>query len=385
MSLRRLLSLVVPGALILLVVALFVRIDPLRGFTGSVPPVEELTVERTVLDETGIRVLVRADGSAPLRIAQVQVDGAYWTFVQDPPGPLSRLATAWIGIPYPWIQGEAHHLRFLTATGVAFAHEIAVALPTPKVGAGTLRAYGLVGLFVGVVPVALGMLFYPALRAGGANALAFALALTLGLLAFLLVDTVQEALELAAEAAPGLRASLLVWLVAALAFLVMLHIGRRAGGRPTGLRLAGAIALGIGLHNLGEGLAIGAAFTTGAAALGAFLVIGFTLHNITEGIGIVAPILDVRPPFWTFAALTALAGLPAVAGIWLGAYAFTPQWAALALAVGAGAILQVIVEVGGMLLRRTSLQAAGPVSASALAGIVLGVGLMYVTALLVSA
>ena len=305
MSLRRLLYLVVPGALILLVAALFVRIDPLRGFISSVPPVEELTVERTVLDETGIRILVRADGSAPLRIAQVQVDGAYWTFDQDPPGPLSRLATAWIGIPYPWIQGEAHHLRFLTATGVAFAHEIAVALPTPKVGAGTLRAYGLVGLFVGVVPVALGMLFYPALRAGGANALAFALALTLGLLAFLLVDTVQEALELAASAAPGLRASLLVWLVAALAFLVMLHIGRRAGGRPTGLRLAGAIALGIGLHNLGEGLAIGAAFTTGAAALGAFLVIGFTLHNITEGIGIVAPILDVRPPFWTFAALTA--------------------------------------------------------------------------------
>jgi ZIP family zinc transporter len=382
---RQLLRLALPAALILLVVVLFAALDPLRSFTTSAPPVEELTVERTVLDETGIRALVRADGSAPLRIAQVQVDAAYWTFDQDPPGPLPRLATAWITIPYPWVLGETHRLLFVSRSGVTFEHEIAVALPTPKVGAGTLRAYGLVGLFVGVVPVALGMLFYPALRAGGANALAFALALTLGLLAFLLVDTVQEALELAAEAAPGLRASLLVWLVAALAFLVMLHIGRRAGGRPTGLRLAGAIALGIGLHNLGEGLAIGAAFTTGAAALGAFLVIGFTLHNITEGIGIVAPILDVRPPFWTFAALTALAGLPAVAGIWLGAYAFTPQWAALALAVGAGAILQVIVEVGGMLLRRTSLQTAGPVSASALAGIVLGVGLMYATALLVSA
>lgn len=382
---RQLLRLALPAALILLVVVLFAALDPLRSFTTSAPPVEELTVERTILDETGIRALVRADGSAPLQIAQVQVDAAYWAFDQDPPGPLPRLATAWITIPYPWVLGETHRLLFVSRSGVTFEHEIAVALPTPKVGAGTLRAYGLVGLFVGVVPVALGMLFYPALRAGGANALVFALALTLGLLAFLLVDTLQEALELAAEAAPGLRASLLVWLVAALAFLVMLHIGRRAGGRPTGLRLAGAIALGIGLHNLGEGLAIGAAFTTGAAALGAFLVIGFTLHNITEGIGIVAPILDVRPPFWTFAALTALAGLPAVAGIWLGAYAFTPQWAALALAVGVGAILQVIVEVGGMLLRRTSLQAAGPASASALAGIVLGVGLMYATALLVSA
>ena len=209
---------------------------------------------------------------------------------------------------------------------------------------------GLVGLFVGVVPVALGMLFYPALKAGGRSAFDFALALTVGLLLFLLVDTLEEALELAAEAAPGFHAAAMVWLVAA-------HdrwpaLCRGPAGRPqarAACGLATSIALGIGLHNLGEGLAIGSAFATGAAALGTFLVLGFTLHNITEGIGIVAPLVETRHRLPTFVGLAALAGLPAVAGIWLGSYAFAPHWAALALAVGAGAIFQVVVEVGLLL------------------------------------
>ena len=127
--------------------------------------------------------------------------------------------------------------------------------------------------------------------------------------------------------------------------------GRR-GGTPTGLALATFIALGIGLHNLGEGLAIGAAFAAGAAGLGTFLVLGFTLHNITEGIGIAAPILKQRPPLRTFAALTLLAGGPAVVGLWIGSLAYAPQWSALALAVGAGAILQVIVELVSMQMRQ---------------------------------
>jgi ZIP family zinc transporter len=383
---RQLLRLGLPAALILVVVLLFVAADPLRTFTASAPPIEQLTVERTVLDDRGIRLLVRADGSVPVEIAQIQVDGAYWAFTQVPAGPIRRLATAWLAIPYPWELGESHHLVLLTRTGVAFTHRIDVALPTPTVGGGTLGVYGLVGLFVGVVPVALGMLFYPALRAGGPQVIAFALALTLGLLAFLLVDTLQEALELAGESASGLHAPLLVWLVAGLTLLVMLAVGRRGGGMPAGLRLALAIALGIGLHNLGEGLAIGAAFATGAAALGAFLVIGFTLHNITEGVGIVAPLLEERPALWTFAALTALAGLPAVLGIWLGAYAFSPHWAAVALAVGAGAILQVMVEVGALLRRRAAAPGAGGLSAPAtLSGAALGAVLMYATALLVPA
>jgi hypothetical protein len=372
-----------PLLLVLAVTAGFLALDPLRAFRGAAPPVELLTVERAVLDEDGIGLAVRAEGSEPVTIAQVQVDGAYWSFTQEPPGPIPRLGTARLRVPYPWVQGEAHHLVLLTRTGVAFEHTIDVALPTPKPGLTTLGPLTLVGLFVGVVPVALGMLFFPALRAGGAGGFAFALALTVGLLGFLLVDTLEEALELAAAAAPALQIPALVWLVAGLTFVLLLAAGRRKGRAPAGVPLAASIALGIGLHNLGEGLAIGSAFATGAASLGAFLVIGFTLHNITEGVGIVAPLLREPPRLVTFAALALLAGLPAVLGVWLGSYAFTPHWAALALAVGAGAILQVIVEVGALLLRQGAAAGHAWASAPTLGGLALGLGLMTATAWLV--
>jgi zinc transporter ZupT len=149
--------------------------------------------------------------------------------------------------------------------------------------------------------------------------------------------------------------------------------------------LAAAIALGIGLHNLGEGLAIGSAVASGAVALGTFLVIGFTLHNVTEGIGIVAPLAQERPRLLLLAGLVLLAGLPAVIGVWLGSLAISPHWAALALAVGAGAILQVLVEVGALLARQARAAGQPVLAAPALGGVALGIALMAGTALLVAA
>ncbi|HDZ75511.1 MAG TPA: metal transporter [Aurantimonas coralicida] len=380
---RTILRIALPLVLILAVAAAFLASDPFRYLNGGTPPTEELTVERTVLDSDGIALHVRAGGSEPMTIAQLQVDGAYWTFTQEPAGALERMSDAWLRIPYAWVQGETHHVTLLTSAGVTFDHTIDVAIATPVATAGMLGAFGLIGLFVGVVPVALGMLFYPALRSGGRRTFQFALALTIGLLAFLLIDTLEEALELASESAPGFHAGVLVWLVAALTFAVLMIVGRRKGGTLEGVRLATAIALGIGLHNFGEGLAIGSAFATGAAALGSFLVLGFTLHNLTEGIGIVAPMTKKRPSLWVFVALAALAGLPAVAGIWIGSYAFSPHWAALAFAVGAGAILQVIVEVGALLIRQARAEGQPWLSATALSGIGVGAVAMYATALLV--
>ena len=163
----------------------------------------------------------------------------------------------------------------------------------------------------------------------------------------------------------------------------MLFVVGRRHGTPTGLALATYIALGIGLHNLGEGLAIGAAFAAGVAGLGVFLVLGFTLHNVTEGIGIVAPLADSRPSLPTFAGLALLAGAPAILGIWLGSLSYAPQWSALALAIGAGAILQVIVEVSAYLMRNAAKQGTAWLSPSTLAGLVVGIGVMYATAMLV--
>jgi zinc transporter, ZIP family len=168
-----------------------------------------------------------------------------------------------------------------------------------------------------------------------------------------------------------------------LSFAALFALGRRGGRTPEGLGLATYLAFGIGLHNLGEGLAIGAAFAVGEAALGSFLVVGFTLHNITEGIGIAAPLTKQRVKLATFLALGALAGLPAVAGTWLGAFAFSPQWAALFLGVGAGAILQVVVEVSNYLLRSSKKRGAW-LSGTNLAGFAAGLVVMYLTAFLVN-
>ena len=337
---------VVPLAILAGLIALFLVTDPLAPLGVSVPPLEELTVERTVLDENGITLFVRAEGSEPLTIAQVQVDGAYWQFSQEPPGPLARLQTARIQIPYPWVEDETHHIVALSASGVPFEHTIEVAEPTPRPTPARFLAFALLGIYVGVVPVGLGLLFFPYLRTLGRRGLQFLLALTVGLLAFLLIDTLLEGMELAAGAARAFQGSSLVWLAAGISFVVLFAIGRRGGRAPSGLGLATYLALGIGLHNLGEGLAIGASFASGQAALGAFLVIGFTLHNVTEGIAIGSPLTRQRVSLLTFVLLGALAGLPAVFGTWLGAFAFSSQWAALFLGIGAGAILQVIVEVG---------------------------------------
>jgi zinc transporter ZupT len=373
---------ILPLFLLGLAAAWLVVADPLRAFNNGAPPVERLTFERRVLDNTGIHLLVRAGGSEPVTIAQVQVDDAYWTFTQDPPGGLARLATAWIHIPFPWTLGEAHAVRIVTKTGTTFDHEIPVAVRTPEAHSGQLVPQAVLGAFVGIVPVAIGLMFYPALRGVGSRGMGFLLALTIGLLAFLFVDALEDALELAGEAAAAFQGHVMVVLAALVSFLLLWAVGRRRGA-PTGLALATYIALGIGLHNLGEGLAIGAAFTAGAAGLGLFLVLGFTLHNITEGIGIAAPLVKEPPPLSAFVWLALLAGAPAILGIWLGSLAYSPQWSALALAVGAGAILQVIVEVGAYLRRFDERWKGGSIPVGVIGGLVAGLSLMYATAALV--
>lgn len=269
------------------------------------------------MGDRGISLLVRAEGSEPMQIAQVQVDGSYWTFTQKPPGAILRLSTAWLDIPYPWVENEAHHLNFLTNTGVSFAHTIEVAVATPQFSLSRLWGFTLLGLYVGVVPVGLGMLFYPSLKTLGGEGMKFILALTLGMLAFLLVDTIEEGLELASGAANAFSGSILVWAIAAISFLTILTIGRSRGQAPEGQSLSTYLSFSIGIHNLGEGLAIGTAFAIGEAALGSLLVVGFTLHNLTEGIGIATPLVKAKPKLVTFIGLTALAGLPAVLGTWL--------------------------------------------------------------------
>ena len=140
------------------------------------------------------------------------------------------------------------------------------------------------------------------------------------------------------------------------------------------------IAVGIGLHNLGEGLAIGTAYTTGALALGAFLVVGFALHNTTEGLAIVAPIARAKPSLRRLALLGLIAGAPAVLGAWIGAAAFNTSVAAFLFGAGAGAIAQVIVQLAPT-LRDDEGRTLHP---RAVGGLLAGLALMFATGLLVS-
>jgi len=376
-------SLLLPLVLIAGLVAVFLTVQPFDYLSKGAPPGEILTVEHVRLDNGGIHATLRAAGSEPMVIAQVQVDGAYRRFTQDPAGPIGYLQTARLDIPYPWIAGEAHHLVFLTSTGAGFEHSIEVAVATPGTSLGDLFGLALVGLFVGIVPVLIGFAFYPALMSFGDGGRQFALALTVGLLMFLLVDTVGEGLEAAEKAADGLKADLVVWLSALLTALALLAVGRRGGRPPEGVALAYFIAIGIGVHNLGEGLAIGASFAVGEIALASFLVLGFALHNVTEGVAISAPIrreaMSPATLFW----LAVIAGGPAIPGTMTGGFSISPFWTALAFGIGAGAILQVIIEIGGVFLRRERDMAAPWYSAAGLFGFTSGIAIMYATAFVV--
>ena len=352
----------------------------------TAPPIEELTIDRITLPARNqIMVELTNGGADPVTIAQVQVDDAYWQYAITPSTTVPRLGHATITIPYPWVQDEAHFIKLLSSNGVTFEGQVAVATVTPAATAATVWQYALLGIYVGFIPVGLGLLWYPFLRRLGRSGMQAVLSLTVGLLVFLLFDTIAEALEIVAKTAGVFGGAPLIFLVALLAFLALIAIGSRRKGQVTSrLGVAYRIALGIGLHNLGEGLAIGAAFATGSAALGTFLVIGFTLHNITEGIGIAAPIVRERPKLWHFVALAALAGLPAVLGVWIGGFVYNNLAAAVFLALGAGAIAQVVYEVGRLIVRQSKEDGSPVLSPATFGGLVAGIVIMYATALLVA-
>jgi ZIP family zinc transporter len=305
----------------------------------------------------------------------------------EPDATIPRLGSARITIPYTWVEGEAYEIGMISSTGVTFDAEVPLAVLTPGLSADTFLRYALIGFYVGVVPVSLGLLWYPFLRRLGTSGMNFVLALTVGLLVFLVLDTLLEALEVAGQL-PGVFSGIpLVILLTLLTLLALMASGRlfRQGGEEASrLGTSYRIALGIGLHNLGEGLAIGAAFALGEVALGVFLVIGFTLHNITEGVGIAAPILKERPRLVHFVWLALLGGGPAIVGTWIAGFAYSPLLSAIFLAVGAGAILQVIYEVTRLLLRDSARSKTPALSAPNLGGLTAGIAVMYVTALLVS-
>jgi zinc transporter ZupT len=374
-----------PLMLIAILVAVLLKFGPLGVFRSNFPPVEELTIDRVTLPEPG-RLVVRVvnGGPEPVTIAQVTVDDASWSHAVDGPRTIGRLEKRSITIPYPWVEGEPHAIKLITSTGLTFQADVPVATQTPHADARYLTAFALLGIYVGVIPVFLGLLWLPFLRSIDRKWLDFFLSLTVGLLVFLAVDATAEALETSARVAGAYQGLSLV-LIGLLATPLMLSaLGewrKRHRKSGTALYVSFLIAAAIGLHNLGEGLAIGAAYSSGEIALGAFLVLGFLLHNTTEGLAIVAPVAAERPSLKSLALLGAMAGVPTILGTWLGGLTYSPVSTTLCFAIGAGAIGQVLWELWKLFARRSDGGLTLPLNAF---GVIAGLGLMYVTGLLVT-
>jgi zinc transporter ZupT len=381
------LAALVPLGLLALMLVLFAITNPLALFTADLPPVEDLSIQRVTVTGEGFQFDVVNASPEPVTIAQIMVDDAFWNFDIQPSPTIQRLGQATVTMQYPWVEGEPHAINLVTSTGTTFETEVAIATETPQPGPMQFLAYGLLGLYIGVVPVVLGMAWFPAMRRLGRRGLGAVLALTIGLLVFLLIDTLLEAFEISAQLPEVYQGVPLTLFAALLTWLGISAVSARGANRAQpakrNLFVATLIALSIGLHNLGEGLAVGAAFALGEAALGSFLVIGFTLHNITEGVGIAAPLTRDRPTLKQFALLALLAGLPASFGAWIGGFAYSPLLAVIFLGIGVGAILQVIVEVGRLLLRDAEKLGESPVSWANVGGVAAGIAVMYLTALLV--
>jgi zinc transporter, ZIP family len=358
----------------------------LVGLIGqNPPPADEFDVRRVALSPGEVRITVRNPQRESLTIASITVDDAIVPFTLDGPRELGRLRSSTIVVPYDWVEGEPLGVGVTSSTGIETTKEIAAAVETPRASPRGFLGYGLVGLLVGVVPIALGLAWLPSLRRADPRRLAGFMALTGGLLTFLGVEALFEAFELQASLPSTLGGPGLVLLGLALSFLTLTFVSARTSRRRgvvAGTALAVLVSVGIGLHNFGEGLAIGTSFGIGELTLGTFLIVGFMVHNLTEGLGIAAPLADgPRVSRWLLAGLALVAGAPAILGAWLGGYASNDVLAVLFFAIAAGAALEVVVEVGRFVARRAP---GGLTSGYAVGGFLAGLAVMYATGLLVA-
>lgn len=381
---RTFILLLLPVILLAGVIALFLNTGGGLDLESPVP-IENMDIERYHLKPNSVELFVRNTGPDELTIATVIINDAVMPFKVTPETTIPRLGRATIQVNYAWTYGEAYGVKIMTGNAVAFETDIPVAFQTPQPSSATFWGFTLIGLYVGVIPVFLGIFWFPALQTLGRRTMTFLMAATAGLLVFLGLDTLAEAFEFAAEVPSAFQGIGLIGIGAVATFLLLEAISSsqvNASGDESQRRLSVAfiIAVGIGFHNLGEGLAIGAAYNVGEIALGTFLVVGFIIQNITEGLGIIAPVLRDRPTIGRLALMGLIGGGPAIIGAWIGGFTPSPFLAVLFLAIGAGAIFQVIYEIA-KLIRKDTAREAMPMTV--FSGALTGMMLLWVTGLFI--
>jgi ZIP family zinc transporter len=382
----------VPLLLLAGVVALFASTGTsLLDLVGRAPPpLDQFNVRRVEFKPGEIRIRVTNPQRPKLTIASVTVDDAIVPYRLDGPAALGRLRSSTIIVPFEWVEDDPYTVGVTSSSGIQTTFDVPAAVETRGPSPSGFLGYSIIGFLVGVVPVALGLGWLPSLRRADARWVAAFMALTAGLLTFLAFDAFAEALGLQAQLPGGFQGTGLILLGIAASYLGLTFISQRFSTRGQrersapleGAALATLVAIGIGLHNLGEGLAIGSSIALGELALGTFLIVGFMVHNITEGLGIAAPIAGgANVSRARLAALALVAGAPAILGGWIGGFLTSDLLGVLFFSLAVGAALQVVVEVGRYVARRAP---GGLRSGHVVAGYLAGIVVMYVTGLLVA-
>jgi len=355
-------------------------------------PLPEITMEKVDFVDSEIRVTVRNTGPIPVEVVMADVNDRIQPAAIEPDRFLERYETALVRIPFEWNVAEPYRIGLTIEDGTRFEKEIEAAAPALEPSLELVGFFAIIGTYVGIIPVMIGLLWLPFIRKISKNKYHFFLALTAGLLLFLGIDSIEEALDVSEENLAGsFNGALLVATVVVLSFLGLYYSGEKLIKRAASSRIAKPtaialmIAIGIGLHNFGEGLAIGAAVGLGSIAFSTFLIVGFALHNTTEGIAIAAPMsrgkaVIGKALIGKLAGLGLIAGAPAIFGAWVGGFVYSPFTSVIFLAVGAGAIFQVIITILRWIREEGDKNLS---SAAVVSGFAAGMLIMYLTSILV--
>jgi len=385
------LSALIPILLLVLLLLIFLKYGPIGVFKASVPPIEEVFIQKVTFSPEHIVLDVINDGPDPVTIAQLLVNEVYWQFDMEPSQTLNPLQRGRIDIVYPWVEGDVERITLVSRNGVTFETEVDVATVTPTFSFLYFKSFVLLGVYVGVIPVLLGLLWFPFLTILRGKGYDFLLTLTVGLLVFLGFDALSESFGLLQDVPSAYNGVGIIVIGLLLAILSLSAVSYKTqdqrklmGEQYQALAWGYLIALGIGLHNLGEGLAIGSAYAIGEIALGSTLVIGFMIHNVTEGVAIIAPLTRTHQQIKRFLfhliMMGLLAGAPTILGTLIGGFAYSAAIAILFLSIGAGAIFDVSFDI---LHHMAKGQWLSIFTATNALGFLTGLSIMYVTGFLV--
>ena len=347
----------------------------------------EITIEKIDFVDSEIQATVRNTGHIPVEIVMADINDRIQPAAVEPDRFLERFETTLVRIPFEWNEAEPYTIGITVEDGTRFEKEVEAAAPALELSLDLAIFFAIIGTYVGIIPIMIGLLWLPFIKKISKQKYHFFLALTVGLLLFLAIDSIEEAVEISDEnLADSFNGTLLVSTVVILSFLGLYYSGNKlvekAGSskftKPVAIALM--ISIGIGLHNFGEGLAIGAALGMGSIAFSTFLIVGFALHNTTEGIAIAAPMSRGKLMIGKLAAMGIIAGSPAIFGAWIGGFVYSPFTSVIFLAIGAGAIFQVIVVIMKWIQEESNQSLS---NIAVVSGIAVGMLVMYLTSILV--